>query len=333
MMKDMREGRHSPESRIETRATAAPEERIKVLYIGGNGRSGSTLLDGILGQVPGMFAVGEVRQIWDEGIVENRLCGCGSRVHDCGIWREVIRELRADPALDGLRMAQLREQLAQTKRLIPILANPRRYHRRAVPGLEEFLAATARLYKAVAQVTRSSVIVDSSKWPTYSFLLGLIREIDLYVLHLVRDPRACAFSWTRGKDTEPGKPIGIQSAAYTTAYWIVWNPALRHLWRRRADRYELVRYEDLIRHPRPTLERITDFVGLSGAALPFIDDRTVSVTTTHAIAGNPAKFVQGPVRLTLDDEWRRHMRSSRRCLVTTLTWPLLWRYGYLKHDA
>ena len=41
-------------------------DKIKVLYIAGNGRSGSTLLGVLLGQIPGFFNVGEVRRVWDE---------------------------------------------------------------------------------------------------------------------------------------------------------------------------------------------------------------------------------------------------------------------------
>ncbi|HMB70712.1 MAG TPA: sulfotransferase, partial [bacterium] len=66
------------------------EGRLKVLYIAGNGRSGSTLLDVILGQIPGFFPVGEVRNVWDYGVVENRPCGCGEAFHDCPFWSRIL---------------------------------------------------------------------------------------------------------------------------------------------------------------------------------------------------------------------------------------------------
>ncbi len=304
--------------------------RLKVLYIAGNGRSGSTLLDSILGQLAGFFAVGEVRQIWDEGIVENRLCGCGMPVQECEVWREVLDHLgMQEPLDDGRHIGRLREQLAQTKQLIPMFVAPDRYRCRTVTGLEEFLDATSKLYKAIAQVTHCEIIVDSSKWPTYSFLLDLLPDIDVYVLHLVRDPRACAFSWTRGKETEPGKSIGTQSTLRSTAYWVVWNPAIRYLWSRRTNRYRFLRYEDFVENPRQTIQSIVDFVGSPASQLPFSDDQTVIMVKTHAISGNPTRFAKGAVRLALDDEWHNKMPTGRRRLVTTMTWPLLWQYGYL----
>lgn len=307
--------------------------RLKVLYIAGNGRSGSTLLDSILGQLTGFFAVGEVRQIWDEGIVENRLCGCGAPVRECEVWREVLDQLGMQkPIDDGRHIGELREQLAQTKRLVPMFAAPNRYRRRTVQGLDEFLDATSKLYNAIAQVTSCDVIVDSSKWPTYGFLLDLLPDIDVYLLHLVRDPRACAFSWTRGKEVEPGTPMGTQTVLRSTAYWVVWNPAIRHLWSRRTNRYRFLRYEDFVENPRPTIQSIIDFVGSPANQLPFTDDQTVIMARTHVISGNPTKFAKGAVRLALDDEWRRKMPIGGRCLVTTMTWPLLWQYGYFSES-
>src|ERR1700704_6679072 len=70
--------------------------RVRVLYIAGTGRSGSTLLANILGQVDGIFNAGEVRYIWERGMLENRLCGCGRRFADCPVWTEILSEAFGD---------------------------------------------------------------------------------------------------------------------------------------------------------------------------------------------------------------------------------------------
>src|SRR5947209_19958625 len=66
-----------------------PPVRVRVLYVGGCGRSGSTLLDRMLGQVPGVLAIGEVVHIWRRGVGEDQLCGCGKAFTDCEFWSEV----------------------------------------------------------------------------------------------------------------------------------------------------------------------------------------------------------------------------------------------------
>lgn len=166
------------------------QDKLKVLYVAGNGRSGSTLLDVILGQVPGFFPVGEVRNVWDYGFVENRPCGCGRPVPDCHVWSRVREtEFSGDRAVDPAQVARWREAFAQTKHLAPILLRRASYVRRS-PEIRRYLDVLERLYHAIARETSSRVVIDSSKWPTYGFLLDQIPSLDVHYLHLVRDPRA-----------------------------------------------------------------------------------------------------------------------------------------------
>src|SRR6185312_11260354 len=64
----------------------------RILSIAGAGRSGSTLLAMLLGGLPGCTAVGELRHIWERGVIANRLCGCGEPFHECPFWTAVGRE-------------------------------------------------------------------------------------------------------------------------------------------------------------------------------------------------------------------------------------------------
>src|SRR5919112_111664 len=68
---------------------------LHVLYIAGDGRSGSTLLARILGQADGAFSAGEVRYLWERGMWENRTCECGRAFADCPFWSRVVDRLRS----------------------------------------------------------------------------------------------------------------------------------------------------------------------------------------------------------------------------------------------
>ena len=57
-------------------------DRVRVVYIAGWGRSGSTLLELILDTLPGWRATGELRCLWEAGLRRNQLCGCGARFGD-----------------------------------------------------------------------------------------------------------------------------------------------------------------------------------------------------------------------------------------------------------
>jgi hypothetical protein len=68
---------------------------VKVLYLIGSGRSSSTLINNILGEVPGVFGAGEVGSLWRFGYLEGRTCACGAHVSECEIWGPVIKRVGA----------------------------------------------------------------------------------------------------------------------------------------------------------------------------------------------------------------------------------------------
>lgn len=277
-----------------------------------------------------MVNAGEVRYLWDRGMIQNRLCGCGRPFADCTRWQAVLSDAfgaRAD--LDASRAAA--EQASQTRvRHIPrLLASARRPT--ALPPPAAHGVRLTRLYASLAAISGASVIVDSSKLPSYGYLLERVPGIDLRVLHLVRDPRAAAFSWLRKKEQPDRGTPGImapQGVVRSSLLWTLWNATTELLWRRARNRYLRLRYEDLVADPSAGLERVLAFVGLEGSVLPMIDGHTARLEATHSVAGNPNRLVHGQVAIRNDDEWERFMPMGHRGLVTVLTAPLLGRYGY-----
>ncbi|HEX2621952.1 MAG TPA: hypothetical protein VHL11_17465, partial [Phototrophicaceae bacterium] len=69
--------------------TNTGNKRVKILYIGGTGRSGSTLIDIMLGKLPAFFSAGELYWIWKRSLKENQLCGDGHTFKDSEFWQKV----------------------------------------------------------------------------------------------------------------------------------------------------------------------------------------------------------------------------------------------------
>ena len=65
-------------------------DKIVVLYIAGWGRSGSTIMVNILGQLPGFAHVGEISNVWTRGVLENNPCGCGTPFGECATWSSIF---------------------------------------------------------------------------------------------------------------------------------------------------------------------------------------------------------------------------------------------------
>jgi len=162
----------------------------------------------------------------------------------------------------------------------------------------------------------------------YAYMLERLPSVELYILHLTRDPRAVAFSWTRDKFYDDKQPMPKQSAIRSTLYWLAWNPAITYLWDRPGARYMSLRYERFVREPRETVAEIARFVGEEGRLLPFTGTHTVQLERTHTVAGNEARFASGPVTLKADDEWKQKLSAVKWGLVSAMTWPLLLKYGY-----
>lgn len=302
--------------------------KVKVLYIAGFGRSGSTILDNLLGGVDGFFSAGELCYMWDHNLRENGLCGCGRPLAECEVWGKVLADDDV-AAIDAGEMARIESGGVRTRHL-PLALLPRG-RKLLASRLERYAGNLGTVYREIQRTTGARVTVDSSKNPMYGRVLGTIPSIDLYVVHLVRDPRAAAYSWLRKKLQPDRGEFGYMdqhAPAKSSVLWTLWNGASGAFWGRNGGRYLRVRYEDLVADPRGTLTRILEAVGEGGADLPFVSGRAVELGVSHTVAGNPNRFKTGGIELRLDDEWKGRMRLRDRALVTLLTLPLLKRYGY-----
>lgn len=316
---------------------AGRAEPIRVLYIAGIGRSGSTLLNRTLGTTPGFFAGGELLHFFGRGVDKNELCACGTPFRDCDVWGEVIREMgpAASPesaaALDPFRHA-----ITEGKHSMTILLSPWR-----PPALgrrvEEYKRTVVDVYRAVQRVTGCRVVVDSSKNLSYARILQSIPELRLFIVHLVRDSRGVAFSMSK-TIRRPGVPwteefLKRRGPAAGAAIWTLANVAAE-LQRPRVDGYTRVHYSDFVASPADTLRRILRMTGEEedDGRLAHIEGRTVRLGVQHILSGNPIRARTGEIPLREDVEWRREMEPASRRLVTALTLPFLARYGYLRPE-
>ncbi len=304
------------------------QKKVRILYIAAGYRSGSTIIERILGQSEGLFAAGEVYRIWTCGFLENWLCGCGKPFRECEVWRRVCEAAGArGKCIDPVDMERLQNELCHS-RWVSLRAWLSADLERAGRKAASYLDAMIELYRAIHRVTGCRVVIDSSKSSVYPYHLMRSEQADVYVVHLVRDPRAVAYSWQR-------KKFLVQKGGYfrripptrVALSWIGTQLATSHLYSRNPGRYLLVRYEDFIRHPRRWTGRILSMVGESGQSPPFTND-AVRLAAGHGIGGNSVRFDNGTVRLIPDDEWKQNLSLGNRIWIGALTMPLLLRYGY-----
>ncbi len=281
-----------------------------------------------LGGLDDAVSVGELRFLWERGVIQNRLCSCGESFADCPFWRDVLHAAYGDDVPDAATVhARLTEQ-TQLRRLPTLLRA-----RRTAPA--DLAALLTPLYQAVARVSGRRVVVDSSKLPTYAALLAGCPGIALDLLHLVRDPRAAAFSWQRKKElTDRATPSFMEQRGVVKSalLWTAWNGGLERAWRG-DSRYLRVRYETFAAHPGETLELIAEEFGLTGAQRLVDGEGRLDLPGNHTVAGNPARMSTGPTAVRMDNEWVAAMPRRDMTTVAALTAPLLGRYGYPRAAA
>jgi hypothetical protein len=306
---------------------------VEVLYIGGEGRSGSTVLAALLGTWTGFVSVGEIRGVW-RALDTDELCGCGEHFSACPFWTAVgERAFGGWDGVDHRALIQADTELARHRRLVRVLRG-----RRSRFG-EEYGALTdalGRLYAAVADETGGATIVDSTKDPQYALILRGVAGLDLRLVHLVRDSRGVAFSWGKKNVERPeyadhpqlrGTPMNTRPVVRAALEWSAKNLLMESLGR--SAPHVRVRYEDLFPDARRELARIVELAGTPELAAALPDPLTsFDAQPLHTVGGNRVRFRRGPTELARDEQWRTDMPARKRNEVTALTLPLLKAYGY-----
>jgi hypothetical protein len=339
------------------------ETPVKVLKITGLGRSGSTVLDVVLGNHPRIESVGEVGNLirtgWISrgslgGIDQKRLrvplCTCGKRLdvpyvesadEACPFWSGVRREWvgRADP--DGIEGYPKLQNDFELKRRLPRLVYERRGPSAA---FRSYAGLTRAFFESIRAVSGKPVVVDSAMVPVRTFALGMVPGMDLYAVHLVRDGRGVITSHRRSfeKDIQAGttpdhdglahrKTIVRRRVLYlvSVARWVVLN--LVSEWvcvRLGPNRAMRLRYEDLVADPRSALGRIGSLIGLDLTEVASSASSGEPMHAGHNVGGNRTKK-SGTITLRADEqEWRSALSAREQWLSWALMGWLMRRYGY-----
>jgi hypothetical protein len=293
---------------------------LKVIYIAGETRSGSTIVSNILGEIDGFFNAGELIEIWDRGL--EWPCSCGVKTKSCVVWSKILGNvLNSMNSIDIQNIISLREKVAKSRKVPQLLFIPGS-RSKFEADTKIYLLALSQLYRAIKSVTKCQVIIDSSKNIGYCYSLGLLPDIDLYIVHLIRDVRATFYSWTQKK-----KNLWTEKPRSLSLRWCVRNITAELLRKKMTEKYLIIQYENFIKRPSESLYSILNLIKENPKKLPFSDKTDVKLGTGHGICGNPDRFKAGVIKLRLDERWKR-MKRIDKTFVTLLTWPLLLRYRY-----
>jgi hypothetical protein len=339
------------------------ETPVTLLKITGLGRSGSTILDIVLGNHPQIESVGEVGNLIRNGWISQEslrgidqkklrvpLCTCGKRLdvlyidtpeEACPFWSSVRREWVERTDRDSIESYPKLQDTFELKRRWPRLLYEKR---RPSAAFRSYARLTLAFFESIRAVSKKPIIVDSSKSPVRTFALSMVPGIDLYVVHLVRDGRGVITSLRKSFEKDPqagimwdhkGNPIWKTAVRRTVLYlvsvlrWMVQNLAAEWVCIQLGPKRTMrLRYEDFVADPKTALEGIGSLMELDLSDLADGASSGKPMQAGHNIGGNRTKK-SGTITLRPDDkEWKTALSPTEQRLSWVLIGWLMRRYGY-----
>jgi hypothetical protein len=304
-------------------------QALRVLYVAGLARSGSTVLGCVLGELPGTIFVGELALFWRR-FAGGELCSCGKPLPDCHFWSAVVNKAFGPMTCEHARgLQELERRVARWQRLLGLV--PVRWSTRWSKQIHIMLEERGRLYHAICEIANVECIVDSGKEVTFGSMMARLSNTDFSTLHLVRDPRGVAFSWQKRvrSDSEPGY-MPQRPPIRTAARWVSGNISVQLSLKMLSRAYSRVRYEDLVAQPSNIAYGITRATSNPAGSNEWADHRVQHANEHHLVGSNPGvrRQLGRDLRLTLDDEWRTRLPRGQRWLVTAVCGGLMAAYNY-----
>jgi hypothetical protein len=305
--------------------------RVKVIYVVGYGRSGSTILDTVLGSFDDVEGVGELNKLVKGAVIHREYCACGQFVGECDFWNQVRYRWLGNSCVDNEKIYYKLQQQFERVRSLVFQPFTRSYQQK---NHSLYRDLSTSLYQSISEISRRSAIVDSSKnLPRAYYLLGN-SNIELYIIHLVRDGRGVAHSLNQAhsKNLAAGiqQDLEAKSVVRTTILWVVVNLIAEWVISRHArDKVLRVRYEDFARDPTGTVQRIGEMTGIESLRQANIVSDTC-FHSGHTVAGNRMRM-SGNVAIRLNESWREKMGIREKTMFETIAGWLLTRYGYTKN--
>lgn len=308
--------------------------RIALVYIAGYGRSGSTLLEGIMSCQPGMVALGEVSFLMSHWQDNAAACACQANIGTCSFWSPICKRFLSEVAMapGDIYKLQQKVEACRTRRLMHLKPWA------TTSDIKRYQVVMTRLYDAIKDSCPPGTthLIDSSKTAYTSAMkpqhLLQNRAVDLYVIHLIRDLRGVIWSIVfRGLNRRLDQKLSSKASMPGARAIVGWIAANRAADRLRLllpiARYYRLRYEDLVSKPEAVLKNLGAFLGVDFSGVAQKIDEGIIPPLRHQVGGNRMRKEQ---RLLLrpDFQWRIRLQRRYRIAARILAGSRLQFYGY-----
>ena len=294
---------------------------MQIVFICGYGRSGSTLLNRVLGSHEEAIAIGEFYQMWRYFLCKNHVCSCGKHLTRCPLWKAAITSVAKNSNHNFVKETKkiLYKHTPKYKGIINTDEKNNLTTRKYAREKREIKIRLKKVYKSISEISNKSIIVDASKYVPYAKLLTEIGDIEVKYIHIVRDLINVHSSRSeRKKIANTGKHTDRYSFVRTYLGWHVYNIMAKKLCSKSMSCN--IKYENMCREPARTIQNIVEKLQLGWDVNQiFTGPRAVYLPKGHIPAGNAMRFENREIKI--EDRNKKDNSTSEilKRLVKTVT--------------
>lgn len=292
----------------------------ELIFILGDGRSGSTILNIILSNQDEILGPGELYK-WIEfkGLPNPR--NEDNSQHE--FWYHVHNQyLERSQYIDFILLQNARQEIENYWKFIRVflgLSNP--------VLSKMYQDASADLINSLKAVSGKPIVVDASR--------NMGRALELYrkfgtkmkIIHLVRDPRGIVWSYQKKQIEQDYKHPLISS--FHNLIKNIFCTLLE--WRIPNETFYRIKYEDLMLRPVQELNQLAEFLDLSLQQIIDKIKKDDPLIVPNILDGNRVRK-RTRIKLKIDTEWKESLPKLERLLSVIITFPFFVKYGYYKKE-
>ena len=248
-------------------------------------RSGSTLLENILTNIPKSISVGEFRLL-DSYIYHGKIgkrsnwsCSCGESFNKCNYWVNIFEKLKKNK-INIIKTSLNKPKNSDNKNLnfnISIIKN------------------NDRIYDAIFNYSDANILIDSSKKIDYGKFLYNYSNFEVKIIYLKRKYRAVSLSklkWIKkyGKKEQSLFKLLLKSKLYDMRL-------KKFLKKIDQNDFLEVKYEKFLSDP----DYLTNLISKKFNFQNFIMPSFMDLRDKHTIGGTPNRFNKRPIKY--DKQW------------------------------
>lgn len=284
-------------------------QKIKLIYILGAGRSGTTILATVLGNADQITTLGEMHQFFDH-LSGKKNCSCGKALSRCNqFWSEIYDQI-PDQIKESINEINDFNIKMEKHKNIPLfilnIVNKNNFKR--------YIKVQEKIFHIIKDNVRTEYLLDSAKYIARGLLLNKSNEIEIKFIYVVRDVRGVANSFKKKVQTSKGP---ISSLLYYNLINIFGEIVYRLISK---DKIKKIKYEDFVSDPIEQLCILEKYLNIDLGSIKHHILNNDYFIIPHIIGGNRIRE-KDRIKLVIEEKERKYGYINN--LLYWLSFPLM----------